>query len=73
MSELELDDALDDSFKIPITGTIKSTISINSKIDFSFDDEMDNFSKNIRNVGDLDSIKECTDDDELDEDLLNKN
>lgn len=56
MSELELDDALDDSFKIPITGTIKSTISINSKIDFSFDDEMDNFSKNIRNVGDLDSF-----------------
>lgn len=73
MSELELDDALDDSFKIPITGTIKSTISINSKIDFSFDDEMDNFSKNIRNVGDLDSIKDCADDDELDEDLLNKN
>lgn len=69
MSESELDDVMDDTFKIPNVGIIKST-DINNKIDFSFDDEMDNFHNTERNINN-DINSNFPEDDEMDSDLLN--
>lgn len=74
MSELEFNDALDDSFITPIKSVNKSNISTNNdKIDFSFDDEMDNFINSNKSIDD-DNIeldeKTCTEDNELDSDLI---
>lgn len=72
MSEAELNDCLDDSFKIPIS---KTFISKNNKIDINFndDDEFDNFEIKEREIGSDDIYIGPSEDDLLDEDLLKEN
>lgn len=72
MSEAELNDCLDDSFKIPIS---KTFISKNNKTDINFndDDEFDNFEIKEREIGSDDIYIGPSEDDLLDEDLLKEN